>query len=312
VIERDRRTLLAITVVRNGRFYVASFLDHHRRLGIDHFVVLDNGSTDGTVAFLSAQPDVTVLRTSVPYKRYENLMKRYLVRRFSTGRWNVFVDIDELFDYPGSDRLDLRGLLEYLDQHRFTAVVAQMLDLFPREPLVEAPTDPPDDLGERYPYFDVSDISKRPYHYDEDPTSSLLFYRGGIRRTVFGSENALTKAAVVFVDDRIDTFVDWHHARRATFADITCVLRHYPFAPTFAEKAEEAARTSRYGRGASHEYRAYWAVVSDAPDLRLHRPTAQRFEGVQQLLDMGFLQASERYWRWVDERGTRGPVDADQ
>ncbi|HEU4840953.1 MAG TPA: glycosyltransferase family 2 protein, partial [Ilumatobacteraceae bacterium] len=79
--------LAAVTIVRDGRFYVANFLAHHRRLGVRHFVVLDNGSTDGTLELLCAQPDVTVLRTSAPYKHSENLLKRYLVRRFSSGRW---------------------------------------------------------------------------------------------------------------------------------------------------------------------------------------------------------------------------------
>jgi hypothetical protein len=298
---RSAGDLLAITVVRDGRYYVEAFLDHHRRLGIRHFVMLDNGSTDGTLDVLCAQPDVTVLRTSAPYKHYENLMKRYLVRRFSRGRWNVFLDIDELFEYPESDRIDLAQFLGYLDHRRYTAVVAQMLDLFPREPLAAGPVDPPGELGERFPFFDISNVSKLPYHYDTQPESPLRMHRGGIRRTVFGTDNALTKAPLIRCDDRIEPFVDWHHARQATFADVSCVLLHYPFAPKFAAKAEEAARTGRYGIGASHEYRAYWALVRQQPELCLYSETAERFENVQQLVDTGFVLASECYLRWVDE-----------
>ena len=290
--------LLAVTTVRNGAFYIPSFLEHHRRLGIAHFVVLDNGSTDGTIELLSAQPDVTVFRTSVPYRTHENLMKRHMVRQHSKGRWNLFVDIDELFDYPGSDRLALCDLLAYLTEHGYTAAVAQMLDLFPEEPLADSPAETADLLSV-FPYFDISDISKHPYAYDDDPASTLHSHHGGIRRTVFSTDNGLTKAAVTFVDDEIETFVGWHHARRARFADISCALLHFPFTRTFYEKAEEAARTHRYGLGASHEYRAYWTVLCDDPKLSLHRPTAQRFRDVQQLVDLGFLQVSDRYRRWV-------------
>ena len=183
-------------------------------------------------------------------------------------------------------------------------MVTQMLDMFPSGPLGDMPHESPDDIGARYPFFDISDISKRPYHFDSDPTSTLQFHRGGIRRTVFGSENALTKAALIYVDDRIETFVSWHHVRNASFADVTGVLLHYPFSPTFAAKAAEAVRTSRYGIAASHEYRAYWSVMAQEPDVRLHRATAQRFTGVGQLVEQGFLQASDRYWRWVDEQGS--------
>lgn len=309
-VRRGEHDLIAITVVRNGSFHVRAFLEHHRRLGIVHFVVLDNGSTDGTVDVLSAQPDVTLLSTSVPYKHYENLMKRYLVERFSAGRWNLFVDIDELFDYPTSDRLGLGGLLRYLDANGATAVVTQMLDLFPQEPLRDVPSDPPDDLASRYPYYDTSDISKRPYPYDTDPESTLVFHRGGIRRTVFGSENGLSKAALIKPDDGMQTFVDWHHVLHASFADVTCVLLHYPFVPTFAAKAEEAARTGRYGLGASHEYRAYWSVLEDRPLLGLYGPSSRRLHDVDQLVDEGFLQVSDRYRRWVEGHSSDRPRGA--
>jgi hypothetical protein len=86
--------LLAISVVRNGELYIKSFMEHHLALGIEHFVFLDNGSTDSTVESLRAYPQVTVLWTDAPYEKYENTMKRYLVERFSRGRWSLCVDID--------------------------------------------------------------------------------------------------------------------------------------------------------------------------------------------------------------------------
>ncbi len=297
-IRRDARDLLAVTTVRNGAFYIPCFLEHHRRLGIRHFLVLDNGSTDGTIELLREQPDVTLYRTAVPYRTYENLMKRYMVRKHSKDKWNVFVDIDELFDYPASDRLALPDLLAYLEHHGYTALVVQMLDMFSAEPLAQSPAKT-DDLQSTFPYFDVSDISKRPYEFDDRPGSTLESHHGGIRRTVFGSENGLTKVPLIFLDDEIETFVGWHHVRKAHFADVTAVLLHYPFNRSFYEKAEEAARSGRYGLGASHEYRAYWSVLADHPDLSLHRPTAQTFVDVDQLVQLGFLRVSKPYLDWV-------------
>ncbi|MEO8692368.1 MAG: glycosyltransferase family 2 protein [Acidimicrobiales bacterium] len=299
-IERDPDDLLAITTVRNGEFYLPSFFDHHRRLGIAHFLFLDNGSTDGTIEFLRAQDDVSVFRTSVPYRTHENLMKRYMVRKHSHRKWNVFLDVDELFDYPQSDRLDVRGLLGYLAHHGYTAVVVQMLDMFSAEPLARTPSEP-SDLGSIFPYFDITDISKRPYEFDLRPDSTLQSHHGGIRRSVFGSENLLTKAALIFVDDEIETFVAWHHVRKARIADISCVLLHYPFNRAFYEKAEEAVRSGRYGLGASHEYRAYWSVLADDLDLSLHRASAQRYVGVDQLVDLGFVHVSAAYREWVTD-----------
>eukprot|EP01031_Cornospumella_fuschlensis_P042141 gene42141-51456_t len=41
-----------------------STLDHHRRLGVDRFLVIDNGSVDGTVDYLTSQPDVHLFQTT--------------------------------------------------------------------------------------------------------------------------------------------------------------------------------------------------------------------------------------------------------
>ncbi len=297
-IERAPDDVLVVTTVRNGIFYARSFLDHHRRLGIRHFLVLDNGSDDGTLELFTAQPDVTVYRTGVPYKSYENLLKRHMVRAHSAGKWNLFVDIDELFDYPGSDRMGLTDLVGYLEAQRATAVVTQMLDLFSSDPLADTPGEV-DDLLTAFPWFDLSDISKRPYEFDANPESPLRSHHGGIRRTIFGSDNGLTKAALTFVDDEIELFVGWHHARNARMADIACVLLHFPFNRAFAAKAEEAARTGRYGLGASHEYRAYWARLADEPSLSLRRETATRYDGVDQLVDLELLHVSPAYRQWV-------------
>jgi Glycosyl transferase family 2 len=127
--------LLVISVVRNGELYIRSFLDHYRSMGVRHFVFLDNGSADHTLEMLRKQEEVTVLQTEAPYNKYENTMKRYLAERFSCGRWNLCADIDELFDYPFSEKLSLRDFLGYLNNNNYTAVVAQMLDMFSDVPL---------------------------------------------------------------------------------------------------------------------------------------------------------------------------------
>ena len=119
-----------ISVVRNGELYVKSFLDHCRSVGVRHFVFLDNGSTDRTVEMLCAHGDVTVLQTNAPYQKYENTMKGYLAERFSPGKWNLCADIDELLDYPFSERLSLRDFLSYLNENHYTAGLAQTRHVF--------------------------------------------------------------------------------------------------------------------------------------------------------------------------------------
>src|SRR5215211_8602277 len=138
--------LVVVCPVRDSRPYIKSFVEHYLSMGVKHLFFLDNGSTDGTVEALKEYENVTVLRTTLPYKRYKGSIKQYLIERFGRGRWCLCVDIDELFDYPYSDIVGLGSLLGYLNERSYTAVVAQMLDMFPEEPLSgSGPGNPPDE-----------------------------------------------------------------------------------------------------------------------------------------------------------------------
>ena len=293
--------LLVISVVRNGELYVKSFLDHYRSMGVKHFVFLDNGSTDRTVEMLCAHEDVTLLQTNAPYNKYENTMKRYLAERFSSGRWNLCADIDELFDYPFSESLRLAAFLQYLNTNRYTAVVAQMLDMFSDIPLNELESKTDDILKEKYVYCDISDIEKEDYLWSKRSNPAIKMHWGGIRKRVFGTINGLTKSPLVFMDGKVKPFITWHHPKGARMADISCLLMHYPFVGSFSDKVEDAVRTSRYGFKVDDEYKAYAKTLRDNKRLAFKMESAQRFVGLEPLIEAKFLIVSAKYRRWVNE-----------
>jgi Glycosyl transferase family 2 len=295
--------LLVISVVRNGELYINSFMDHYRSMGVRHFVFLDNGSTDRTLQLLCAQDRVTVLQTDAPYHKYENTMKRYLAERFSPGRWNLCADIDELFDYPFSDSLSLPGLLRYLTQNKYSAVVAQMLDMFADAPLNELGSKPDDLLKEKYPYYDISSIDKEDYLWSQSSNPTIKFHWGGIRKLLFETKTGLTKAPLVLMDGKVEPFIKWHHARGARMADISCLLMHYPFVSSFYAKVEDAARSGRYGLLVTDEYKAYARALNGTGTINVKLESARRFTGLDPLIDDEFLVVSDKYREWVRNHG---------
>jgi len=292
--------LLVISVVRNGELYLKSFLDHYRSMGVRHFVFLDNGSTDQTLDLLCLHDDLTVLQTDVPYGKYENTMKRYLAERFSAGRWNLCADIDELFDYPFSESLSLRDFLGYLNTNRYTAVAAQMLDMFSDIPLNDLESTAADSLGDKYPYYDISTIAKEEYLWSQRSNPDIKMHWGGIRKRVFGTLNGLTKSPLVLMDGKVRPFITWHHARGAKMADISCLLRHYPFVSSFHAKVDDAVRTGRYGFKVNDEYKAYAKRLGDGAKVEFKTEAAQRFVGLGPLIEEGFLIVSAKYRQWVN------------
>jgi hypothetical protein len=293
--------LLLISVVRNGELYIKSFMDHYRAIGVKHFVFLDNASTDRTVELLCAEEGVTVLQTDAPYKKYENTMKRYLAERFSRGRWNLCADIDELFDYPFSEKLSLRDFLRYLNTNSYTAVVAQMLDMFSGIPLAEVESKPGDLLKEKYVYYDISSIRRTEYLWSMRSNPDIKMHWGGVRKAVFGTDNGLTKSPLVLMDGNVKTFITWHHVKGARMADVSCVLMHYPFVSSFYAKVKDAARTGRYGMRVTDEYKAYAKRLDDSVSVNLKLTSAQPFTGLEQLIEDRFLIVSEKYHHWMNE-----------
>ena len=55
--------ILCFSTMRNEIIRLPFFLEHHRALGVDHFLIVDNGSDDGTTEYLAAQPDVSLWST---------------------------------------------------------------------------------------------------------------------------------------------------------------------------------------------------------------------------------------------------------
>lgn len=293
--------LVAISVVRNGMLWIGSFLRHHRALGVRHFVILDNGSTDGTTELLAREPDVTLLATDAPYHAYENTMKRYLAERFCGDRWCLCVDVDELFDFPGSGRLSLADFLTYLESSRYNAVITQMLDMFSETPLRDLSSSPEDDLIALYPFYDTSKVFKKPYPFLRDG-DRIRMHRGGIRFEIFGTLNGLTKVSLFKMDGKLKPFAYWHHARNARIADVSAVLLHFPFVESFYAKVAEAVASGRYGYLTSDEYAAYLNGLERSPALQLKLESAKRLHDVDQLVDEGFLIVSPAYERFAAGR----------
>src|SRR5215208_5761552 len=308
--------LVAVCLVRDGRPYVKSFVEHYLSLGAKHLFFLDNGSIDGTVEALKGYDSVTVLRTTLPYKRYEFAMKQYLIEGYGRERWCLCADIDELFDYPYSDVVSLSSFLGYLNSNSYTAVAAQMLDMFPEEPLSGSGEGnlPDEPLKERHRFYDVSNI--RGEDIKELPrlrnnileSDEIEFFSGGIRSTLFRTTSLLTKFPLVFSDGRIKPMDDSSHwVDNARIADLTGVLFHYKFLDGhFHKQAARAVREGQYYNN-SALYRKYLRILEGNRTLRLKQETAREIEGVNDLVENGFLVVSEDYMELVyDEEHKKG------
>ncbi len=320
-----KNELVVLCLVRDGEPWARSFIEHYFSLGAKHIVFLDNDSTDDTMSVASEYDDVTVLRTKLPFgvgvedTEGQNLMRRYLIQRFGRNRWSLCVDIDELFDYPYSDVIGLDSLLRYLNSKSYTAVTAQMLDMFPENLSVNSTQEIVNEWKEEYRFYDISEderISKK----DKDASRNNIIesdevavrVRGGIHDKVFGFKPLLTKYPLLFSDGTLE-HMTVHAVRNARVADLTCVLFHYKFYAFALQDYWYRVIEHKRGRGPfmNRRYEQYVEVLEKNPELQLQLESSREIASVNDLLENGFLVASEDYIGWVDTEEEKNFWQAD-
>ena len=269
--------IIVFSTFRNEDLRLPYFIQYYRGLGVNHFIMVDNDSTDGGAAFLKDQPDVTLFHAHGSYKRARFGVDwlNWLQHKYAHGHWTLVVDPDELLVYPFCDTRPLRALTDWLDASSIKSFGAMLLDMYPKGRLSETPYRRGTDPLQVAEWFDSGN-----YDIRRNPKFGNLWIQGGPRaRAFFPTEPdrapALNKVPLVKWDRKY-AYVSSTHMLLPRGLNLVYdewggekasgVLLHTKFLSNFAEKAkEEMERGQHYAN--SHEYRAYAAIGDENPDL---------------------------------------------
>lgn len=86
-----RSWCVLVSCVRNEMVRLPRFLGHYRKLGVQHFLFVDNASEDGLGDFLTAQPDCSWWLAEGSYKASNFGMDwcNHLLQRYGVSKWRV-------------------------------------------------------------------------------------------------------------------------------------------------------------------------------------------------------------------------------
>jgi hypothetical protein len=112
-------------ILKNEATYLEEWLRFYRQIGVEHFFLFDNGSTDGTIDLLARWRKAGWATT---YQTHDSaaqvgIYRHCLNAHAKDSHWIIFVDIDEFFYSPRQH--DLRVLLQ--DYEEEAGVVANWL-----------------------------------------------------------------------------------------------------------------------------------------------------------------------------------------
>jgi hypothetical protein len=277
VADIRRDDILLFCTLRNERQRLPYFLRYYRDLGVNHFLIVDNDSTDGSRDYLAQQGDVSLWHSAASYKRARFGVDwlNWLQRRYAHNHWTLTVDADEFFVYPFSDTRPLRALTDWLDASSIRSFGAMLLDMYPKGPIDAQPYHEGQDPFEIASWFDSGN-----YTLKKNALYGNLWIQGGPRARTFFPSNperapALNKIPLVKWD-RSYTYVSSTHMLLPRGLNLVydewggekasgCLL-HAKFLDTLTEKAEEEMSRGQHFAG-SAEYKAYRAGLQATPDL---------------------------------------------
>ncbi|NVO55959.1 glycosyltransferase family 2 protein [Rhodobacteraceae bacterium B1Z28] len=272
-IRRD--DILLMSVVRNEKIRLPYFLEYYRKLGIDHFLFVDNNSDDGSFEFLKAQPDVSVWRTETSYKRASFGLDwtNYILRKYANGHWVLTVDPDEFFIYPFCDTRPIRALADWLDGCAVRSFGTMLIDMYPQGPVEAEPYHEGQDPFEIARWFDAGN-----YMITKNPDYKNLWIQGGPRARVFFQDNpskapALNKIPLVKWDRKYVYVSSTHSLLPRGLNQVydewggekaSGALLHAKLINTLGDKAREEMKRGQHYRG-SGEYKAYAERLDENP-----------------------------------------------
>lgn len=217
---------IVFVVVRNELARMKVFFEHYRKLGVTSFVVLDNGSDDGTLQFVAQQKGTKVYQVTDAYesRKRDGWIEKLLILN-GQNRWCVVVDADELLDFVDSERRSIADMIRAGSENGNKRIGGVLLDMYAKGAVFTHS----DFFETELRYFDKN--SYQICRTEQPGEIRNITVYGGPRDRMFGGRRSLSKQSVFFYDK--DTlYINSHYLYPLLSCnDIPCwyVLRHYKF-----------------------------------------------------------------------------------
>ncbi|WP_240377981.1 glycosyltransferase family 2 protein [Bacillus piscicola] len=255
---------ILICVVKNDLERIKMLYKHHKNIGINHFVIIDNDSEDRTLEWLCEQTDIDVYLVK---EKFTSLKKYGWINRiismYGFNNWYLYVDSDELFVYEDMENRNISSLIKYAKKNKLNRIGSIMLDMYSDKSVFQTNNNT-ESIRDEYRFFDSDSYSKE-YSYKG------LELRGGARKRVMNESNnwegpLLTKNPLFYLRQG-EIFESAHFIfpfEKNTF--IGSALLHYKFLESDLNRYKKIAQEGNFA-GGSIEYKHYISSFESNPNL---------------------------------------------
>jgi len=262
----EKNDVILICAFKNAHNLIKLFIEHYRKIGINKFVFIDNGSTDESVEIItncSNDINVDVWYTDDEFEGYKSCgWRQRMMTYYGVNRWYLDLDVDELFVYNGIESGGISKIINYATKNNLKAIGSVMLDTYSNKPVLNINKLDSADIQKVYKYIDRDTYTKI--------DNAIFKYRifGGPRNRVFHIKPFLQKLPLIYVEDSTMNINPhfWYPFSVNFNSQIVSVLLHYKFLPGDFDQYKEYVKSGVHWNNSS-EYKVYVSELLNNKDL---------------------------------------------
>lgn len=288
---------VAIVLVYNEAHRLPYLLSYYRRMGIGHFIIIDNQSTDGSRDLVRDQPDTSLFSANGLFKkaRFGIDWVNGILNRYCEGKWVLHVDADEFLVYPHMDTCPLAEFTALLEARNQFSLPSVMIDMYSDRNHTENLYAQGDDPLSICALFDG-----KGYVSHLDTVTSTLWIKGGVRGRIYFSDDfsrgpALNKTPLLKWK-RHFAFLKVAHqlsppelnrgGKVKPDQQIRGALLHFKFLSDFSQKVEAEKTRQQH----TNEYNAYnQPSQEEQTPASFVGPDTRRYDGWRSLQAEGLI-----------------------
>ena len=295
--------VLAIIVGKNEQEFLPNLLEHHRKLGVNHFLFVDNASSDHSIDYMLEQKDVSVFVATQDYKysRFGVNWQETLCSHFCLGKWTLIIDSDELFMFDGFEQHSIQELTAKADEQGANAILSPMVDFYPKGSLSNADVTGEKPFYEVCEYFDSIDSMNVLSEQNYGPFSNSKVYSAGLRERIFGRYNAFPQPNYLNQKFNLIKYLPsmrliegLHFMYGHKVFSGQCGIMHFKYHSGFHAKVMREVESGQHWNGAK-EYRRYQDLFeNNAKAVLFDKQLSSKYKSSSDLVKSGYV--SEIDW----------------
>ena len=210
-----------IAVLRDEFIRIPYFLKYYNKIGIKHFIFIDNNSKDGSFEYLQkSEFNITLYHTTDSYRENKqgNQWREDIMKKYGENKWYLLVDMDELFMYYNYENKEIKTICDYCNKNNWNVYRSFCLDMYPNKKLCDMNYKTCESFFKECKYFDkigkFYDIKYNLYFNNKADIQSIKFYydniSGGVRKRCLNYSSELTEHILIKYDNRMIIYPGTH------------------------------------------------------------------------------------------------------